>query len=203
VGQAYLSELAARAATTSIAENPSIDLLKNLKTAERAVKQMSLPEPNSGFAMVDAALKDTREKEGSQTMLNQLSINSKTGEVSGLFLGDGGFSVLRADGSREHFNTLGKDKAKLSSTKGIKGIGRKVEDAVGGKITLAPGDSIMLYSDSMQHEIKGELLIDSVCDVFHSQSESTDEDIASLWKSKADVDPNDDDKSLLRYVQKA
>ena len=211
VGSAYLSHIAAQEATSSIAADPSLSLQKNLQTATDALRQVELPESNSGNSLTDTAWRELREKEGSETMLNQLIVNSKTGEVEdGLFLGDGGLTVLRTDGSREHYpppealeseNVKNRTSSRLSTKRGVRGQTRSLEEVVGKKIVLSSGDSILLYSDSMQHVVKGKLLIDQVCDVIVSEGDDKDAKLATLFEEAAKIDINDDDKTLIRYVQ--
>lgn len=210
VGSAYLSHIAAQEATSSIALIPTLSLQINLQTAANVLTQIELPEPSFGSFLQNEAMKNIRDQEGSETMLNQLIVNSKTGEVEdGLFLGDGGLTVLRADSSREHYpplETLESESIKkrtlsrLSTKRGIRGQARTLAEVIDKKIILSTGDSILLYSDSMQHMIEGKPLIDKVCDVIASDNDGMDNRIAKLFDDAAELDTNDDDKTVIRYV---
>lgn len=208
VSNAYQSEIAARESTGSIVASPSTNLQINLSTAETFLKQIRLSEPSSGIPMVDDALRKTRDSDGSETMFNQLSIDAKTGQVNGLFLGDGGFTVLKANGQRFHYPPTDQIESesvinrvsRLSTKRGIRGNTRKLKDIV-NEIVLSPGDSILLYSDALQHTIGGDLLINSVCDIF-TTGQDFELKLAKMFEGKGNLDTNDDDKTLLVYTHK-
>src|SRR3989344_9465941 len=102
-------------------------------------------------------------------MLNLYSIDERSGEVTGLFLGDGGFSILKKEGAVLHFKT-GKYTSRLSTLKGQRGRTNNMKDIVGEKVVLEEGDMLLMYSDALQHpsvkiQSEGRMIIDDISDV--------------------------------------
>lgn len=203
VGQSFRGEFAAQTATASIAENPSLDLAENLKVATESVRTVHLPEVNQNLPdLLRDARTDTRNQTGSETMLNLYSVDEQTGEVSGLFLGDGGFSILRSNGSVRHYVT-GETNNRLSTLKGQRGQANTIEKVVGEKVVLDEGDSLLVYSDALQHpsrtKVKGRMAIGDIVNIL-VQNPTRLEIIEELNKT-AESDPNSDDISLVIYDQ--
>lgn len=204
VSQSYLGEFAAKTATTSIAENPSLDLSANLKVAIDAVRTVHLPEVNDGLPdLLKDALNATREQTGSETMLNIYSVDEQTGLVTGLFLGDGGFSILRKDGSARHYVT-GKNADRLSTLKGQRGQTVSIEEIVGEKVILEEDDSLLIYSDALQHsssktKVKGRMVVDDICDSL--KVNASRQVICEELNQAAKSDSNPDDITLVVYDQ--
>lgn len=199
VGATYMSDIASKLVTRAIVTNPNINLRESLIRATRELTRVDLPDPNTGVIMTDEALKETRNKVGSETTLNQYVVNENTGEVDGLFKGDGGFTILRNNGTREHFS-CGSHTERLSTKLGERGGQAKtLTEVAGKKIKLNPGDTLLAYSDVGQHEIDGKLLIDDICDVIVQGGEANETSLLLEDKSVKDLSP--DDTTLIKYTQ--
>ncbi len=169
VSQSYMAEIAAQKSTSAVAEEPSADLHRNILTAENALKQTQITPP-TGRSLLDDALRQLLATEGSSTTFNQVTVDVDTGQVDGLIAGDGGLSFVRANGTREHYffvenQTTGSVNSRLSSKHGFRGSLRRLRDIVGNDLRLNSWDSILLYSDSLQHKVGDGLIIDRVCDI--------------------------------------
>jgi serine/threonine protein phosphatase PrpC len=194
VGSSYRAQVAARAATESFVVNPSASLGENLTTAARTLQGITLPEVSDGSKTEIEAWTKTKEEVGSETMLNQILINSVTGKVESLFVGDGGFTVLRADGTRDHLTPSGTDN-RLSTKAGLRGESKGLEK----EVILQEGDRILLYSDALQSSGREKkMLIDRVCDGLVSGSDSSE--IAEMLTVAPNQGHHDDDQTLVIYT---
>ena len=135
-------------------------------------------------------------------MLNQISINLKTGGVDACFMGDGGLTLLRKDGSRVDYdcavktNGKGDSMIRLSTLGGL--IGRPANlESVGAKdLTLSSGDTILLYSDGVTKSMLTEI------EKINRSDGDFKREIPKLIESLRSSREKDDDRSLLVFRMK-
>jgi hypothetical protein len=116
--------------------------------------------------------------------------------VGGLFVGDGGFTILRTDGAREHYTPSTRDN-QLSTKRGLVGEGATLEEDV----VLNEGDRILLYSDALQTvDRDGIALIDKVCDELESGGDASR--VAEVMTDVAAKGHKEDDTTLHIYTHR-
>ncbi|MFA5025723.1 MAG: hypothetical protein WC503_04420 [Candidatus Shapirobacteria bacterium] len=204
VGQSFMGSYASHGAIDGIMEKGGLDLVGNTQIAGEKLKEIhdGLIIPDDIIPMLKNVLEKKKNISGSQTMLNQISIDSKTGEVDGCFMGDGGFTVLRKDGTRVDYdcavNTNGKgdSKIRLSTLEGLLGLPASLEDVGAKGLILSSGDTILLYSDGITKNMLTKI------DEINRSGGDFRKEIPKLIDSLRNSDEKDDDRSLLVFRMK-
>jgi len=223
VGQAYQGGLLAKRLTTHTVNNPSQqlygvsqqDLAINFEQAIQHALGWELPTPNTGIPMVDESLRGLKEY-GSETTFNQVLINRRTGEADGLFFGDGGFTIIRVDGTREDYD-CGSNRSRISTNQSKMNkirekMGkpdesdvkvRRMSDIVGHKVVLKKGDRVVMYSDGLQITTPdGKKKLNDEMAAVLVKEKTTDEEIVKAMDNIAITQGRlGDDLSLLSHTQ--
>lgn len=204
VGQSFMGSYASQGAIDGIVERGGLDLVGNTQIAGEKLKGIhdGLIIPDDVIPMLKNVLEKKKNISGSQTMLNQISIDSKTGEVDGCFMGDGGFTILRKDGSRVDYdcavntNSKGDSKIRLSTLEGLIGLPANLEDVGAKNLVLANGDTILLYSDGVTKN-----MLTKIAEISKNGGDFKKE-IPKLIESLRNGNEKDDDRSLLVFKMK-
>lgn len=204
VSQSFMGSYASQGVIDEIVENGGLDLIGNTRIAGEKLKKIhnSLIIPDNVIPILKDVLEKKKNISGSQTMLNQISIDSKTGVVNGCFMGDGGFTVLRRDGSRVDYdcavktNGKGDSMIRLSTLGGLLGQPANLEDVGAKGLVLNSGDTILLYSDGITKNMLDEI------DEINKHGGDFRKGIPKLIESLRNSDEKDDDRSLLVFKMK-
>jgi len=204
VSQSFMGSYASHEAVSEIVKKGGLDLVDNVQMAGERLKEIhnDLIIPNDVAPMLKKVLDKKKNIFGSQTMLNQISINLKTGGVDACFMGDGGLTLLRKDGSRVDYdcavktNGKGDSMIRLSTLGGL--IGRPANlESVGAKdLTLSSGDTILLYSDGVTKSMLTEI------EKINRSDGDFKREIPKLIESLRSSREKDDDRSLLVFRMK-
>jgi hypothetical protein len=149
--------------------------------------------------MVQEVLRSRKDKGGSQTMLNQIVVDLTTGKVDGCFSGDGGFSVLRNDGTRLDYdcavstNFKGDSKILLSTLRGLIGEPANLEDVGAGNLVLDNGEVLLLHSDGVTKN-----MLTRIEEINKNRGDFKTE-IPKLIEGLEDSQEKDDDRSLVVF----
>ena len=204
VSQSFMGSYASKVVVEEIVKNGGIDLVENTKIAGKKLVEVhdSLMIPDDVVPALKNVLEKKKNVSGSQSMLNQISIDLKTGEVDGCFMGDGGFTVLRKDGSRVDYdcavdtNGRGDSTIRLSTLKGLHGIPANLGEVGVEDLVLGSGDTILLYSDGVTKN-----MLTKIDEINKSDGDFKTE-IPKLIDSLRNSGEKDDDRSLLVYRMK-
>ena len=193
ISSSFFSHIAAQTACSVFLNNPKGSLPQTvLENASEHLKSMhtQLEKVETGYEVLDAALENIRQY-GSETTFNQFSINTKTGRVTGLFLGNGGFAIIHYPSGVIETYQCGSDKNRLATSCGIRGEAGTLESVVNGELFLEKGDSFLCYSDGV------EPMLSEVVQILQASPPKSQELITDLLdKGPTDIG-KDDDRSLI------
>jgi hypothetical protein len=204
VSSSFMGVYASQGAIEAIINRGGENLVENTEVAGERLKAMhdSFQVPSDVSPMLRKVLQKKKDMAGSQTMLNQISVDVATGKVEGCFMGDGGFTVLRNDGTVRSFNCTvdanshGDSNVRLSTLRGLIGTPAGIKDVAGEELVLGSGDVILLYSDGVTKN-----MVERIGEINKNGGDFKIE-IPKMIESLRGSKEKDDDRSLLVFRMK-
>lgn len=201
VSLSFFGGIAAQTAVETTIRKESENLNSNLTSVISTLRetQNSLKTPDDiDIEMLRIALENVRKDCGSSTTYNQIAVNSETGQLNGLFVGDGGFSIVSPETTRgKHYSLQGKAAPiQISTLRGLLGGETKTMQNIVGDFRLKKGEAILLYSDGL---LAHPQLLDKVCAKIKTGANNPNlrREIAQLIRNEGHLK---DDLALAMYI---
>jgi hypothetical protein len=204
VGQSFLAHNAARAAVEAVVSNGQLNLDHLDKVMRELHSKLEIPDDiDNEFLLY--ALEYKKKNSGSATMLNTITIDQQTGELDGMFIGDGGLSIFSLGGTSEKRYLTGNTAGSITTKTGVNTqhvTNLKDLTQQSNKTFLLTGDVVLLYSDGLlfrqNNEEKGR--IEDIANLVKSgvRGNKLQDESAKIFQ-RSDEGDRDDDKVLIIY----